>query len=154
MEYSSPYDMSKRLAIICDLDGTLANIDHRKHYVEKKGKKDWKNFFLEMSLDDLNDWCKKLLEQMSLRYDVILCTGRPETFRQETEDWLKVHEIPYQRLLMRPAKDMRSDDEMKSSLYEQEIAPLYEIVFIVDDRPSAVNMWRKKGLVCLQYQTP
>lgn len=145
--------MSKRLAIICDLDGTLANIDHRKHYVQKKKKKDWKNFFLEMSLDDVNDWCKKLLEQMSLRYDILLCTGRPEQFRQETVDWLKIHQIPYHRLFMRPTGDRNPDDQTKSALYEQEIAPLYEVFLVVDDRSSAVDMWRKKGLVCLQYQS-
>jgi hypothetical protein len=142
--------MSKRLAIICDLDGTLANIDHRRKYVEKKQGRDWKKFFLEMSFDTANQWCKMLLEQMSLRFDVIICTGRPEQFRRETEDWLNVNQIPYKKLLMRPNEDNRPDDELKSDLYEKYLEPLYQIIFVVEDRQSAVDMWRKKGLTCLQ----
>jgi 2-hydroxy-3-keto-5-methylthiopentenyl-1-phosphate phosphatase len=143
--------MSKRLAIICDLDGTLSNIDHRKHYVERTGKRDWKNFFLQMPSDTVNKWCRYLVEQMALRFDVLICTGRPEQFRSETEEWLKKHEIPYKRLFMRPINNQKPDNEVKSELYEQHIKPLYEVIFVVDDRQSAVDMWRRKGLACLQY---
>ena len=32
--------------VICDIDGTIANNDHRQHYLE--GKKDWEGFFSEL----------------------------------------------------------------------------------------------------------
>jgi hypothetical protein len=117
---------------------------------KKKQGRDWKKFFLEMTFDTANGWCKMLLEQMSLRFDIIICTGRPEQFRRETEDWLNVNQIPYKKLLMRPNEDNRPDDELKSELYEKYLEPLYEIILVVEDRQSAVDMWRKKGLTCLQ----
>ena len=35
--------------VICDIDGTIANNDHRQHYLE--GKKDWDGFFSEIIND-------------------------------------------------------------------------------------------------------
>ena len=35
--------------VLCDIDGTVANNDHRQHYLE--GKKDWDGFFSELIND-------------------------------------------------------------------------------------------------------
>mgnify|MGYP004095851775 CR=1 FL=1 len=35
--------MSEKKIVICDIDGTTANNDHRQHFLE--GKKDWDGFF-------------------------------------------------------------------------------------------------------------
>ena len=35
--------------ILCDIDGTVANNDHRQHFLE--GKKDWDGFFSELVND-------------------------------------------------------------------------------------------------------
>lgn len=43
----------KQKAIIVDLDGTLCNAEHRKHYVEAK-KKDWKSFYNGIAQDKPN----------------------------------------------------------------------------------------------------
>jgi len=52
-------------AIIVDLDGTLCDCNHRRHFVEG-GNKDW------IANDKVNEWCKELLIAMYLKgYKII-----------------------------------------------------------------------------------
>ena len=137
-------------AIICDLDGTLADITHREEYVQQKPK-NWKAFHEGMVDDKLNIWCAELLKGMKKEgYRIILLTGRDEPYRQKTIDWLLRHDIAYDLLLMRPAQDFRPDNLVKKEIYENVIKPEYDVVFVVDDRKKVVEMWREIGLVCLQ----
>jgi hypothetical protein len=39
--------------IICDLNGTLCNIDHRRHFVEEEPQ-DWKSFYEAIEDDTTN----------------------------------------------------------------------------------------------------
>src|ERR1700722_9162155 len=53
---------SKPLAVIIDIDGTAANIDHRLHFVhpEPGKKKDWRSFSESASEDLVNNWCRSI----------------------------------------------------------------------------------------------
>ena len=50
--------------MIFDLDGTLAEIEHRVPYV-RQGPPDWKNFCERIPDDTLNDWCFELAGAIS-----------------------------------------------------------------------------------------
>ncbi|GAB4011630.1 MAG: NIF family HAD-type phosphatase [Bdellovibrio sp.] len=137
-------------AIIVDIDGTLADVEHRVHHV-RGDKKDWKSFNRSMGNDTLNLWCKKLIDAMKNKnYEVLLVTGRGEDYRDHTENWLKQNQVQYDHLWMRAAKDHRGDDIIKREIYFEKIKNQYDVLFVVDDRKSVVAMWRKLGLVCLQ----
>ncbi len=140
---------NKDRAIIIDIDGTLANINHRRKYVEKNPK-EWNKFKAGLPDDDINKWCAILIQHLGIRYEVILCTGRMEDEREATVEWLKKYNIRYSQLFMRAQDDYRADDIVKEEIYENNIEPLYDIIFVIDDRKRVVDMWRKKGLVCLQ----
>ena len=60
------------------------------------------------------------------------------------------HQINYHQLYMRPAKDVRGDNEVKKEIFQNSIKDKFDILFVVDDRLSVVKMWRSIGLVCLQ----
>lgn len=139
----------KEWAIIVDIDGTLANIDHRRKFVENKPK-DWNNFRKGILNDTLNTWCARIIQQMKTRYEIILCSGRMEDERIDTEKWLKDNDVRYSKLLMRKLGDYRNDSIIKAEIYENEIEPKYNVIFVIDDRKRVVDMWREKGLVCLQ----
>jgi hypothetical protein len=51
---------------------------------------------------------------------------------------------------MREDGDCRSDVEVKEEIYEKYLKGVVDIAFCIDDRQSVVDMWRSKGLVCLQ----
>lgn len=141
--------MTTKTIIIVDLDGTLANVDHRVAHVQKHPP-DWKSFNSLMAYDELNMWCLKLIEAMREQgHGVYLVTGRSENERQTTVKWLKNNEISYDGLFMRTANDTRPDAVIKEEVYRKELEH-YRVLFVVEDRKSVVQMWRRLGLVCLQ----
>ena len=66
--------------ILCDIDGTVANNEHRQHYL--KNKKDWKSFFDEMVNDiPIHDVINKIIEEKNEGKQIVFITGRPESYR-------------------------------------------------------------------------
>lgn len=163
-------DINAPKAIVCDLDGTLCDVTHRRHHVrpvdpteldlpsarayledEKKPfKKNWKAFFDGIPHDRLNTWCAEILHTMKASHPIILCSGRDDNQRKMTVDWLEKHEIQYDALFMRGRGDSRRDDVVKEIILDFEILTRYNVYFTIDDRDQVVKMWRKRGLVCLQ----
>lgn len=139
--------------IVCDLDGTLANVEHRRHFV-REGKKDWKSFFDNMVNDTVNRWCEAILDAMSGkgRYRAVYATGRPKDYFEHTFQWLVKNSLTYDgyHLFMRRKSDSRRDDIVKEIILEFEIKTRYNILFCLDDRKQVVDMWRKHGYTVLQ----
>lgn len=141
-------------AIIVDIDGTLADCNHRRYHVAQKPK-NWGRFFAEMDKDRLNGWCDLLIRMAAFgngafNCKILLVSGRGEEYRERTVAWLKRWDVHYDELLMRPEKDSRPDTEIKLEIYRRDIAPRYCVQFVVDDRKSVTQMWRAQGLPCLQ----
>lgn len=143
-------NLKKSKAIIIDIDGTLANVDHRLHLLPDNMKKFLSNE--EISKDSLNEWCSEILWSIKLtRIEIIFCSGRMESARETTCEWFERNDIMYpHNMFMRGLSDYRADHIVKRELYERYIEPFYEIIFVIDDRSSVVNMWRDLGLTCLQ----
>lgn len=137
-------------AIVCDLDGTLCNVDHRIHHVRREGKKNWMAFMDGIPNDPVNQWCREILQSLKNRYNIVLCSGRGEEQRPATEAWLTKHQIEYDELFMRQAKDSRKDSIVKEIILDFEILTRYNPHFMIDDRQQVVDMWRKRGYICLQ----
>jgi predicted kinase len=149
--------------IIFDIDGTLADVSHRRHFVTG-GNRDWDSFF-EAMVDDppLADVCllaellgdHPLVNQGAIK--LFLLSGRPETYREETEKWLQIHAASYLRsaeaLLMRAADDNRPDTEVKREMLNKLRAEGHEVRLVVDDRPSVIEMWKEEGLTVLAHDS-
>jgi phosphoglycolate phosphatase-like HAD superfamily hydrolase len=144
--------VNKKDAVIFDIDGTLADITHRLHYVTGEQK----------NYDDFNSLCvgdipKKdiidLLKIFSYKYLIVIVTGREEKWRIVTKDWLDLHiGIPYvYPLRMRRTGDHRPDYIVKEEIL-QNLNQFYNIKFAVEDRDQVVEMWRRNGITCLQCQ--
>lgn len=147
--------------IIFDVDGTLLDLTHRRHFVTG-GRKDWGKFFDEMVHDSpLVDVCllaellgdHPLVNQGAIK--LMIFSGRPETHRQQTVDLLLVHARSLvqkaDRILMRAENDHRADTIVKKEFLDQIRAEGYNPRFVVDDRPSVCDMWVKNGVTCLQH---
>ena len=142
--------MSKHKAIIVDLDGTLCDVEHRVHHVKSKPK-NWDAFNQALSQDRPHFWCIELMAAMkSYGYKIYFVTGRGENYRKMTIDWLDSHKILFDELHMRKDQDFREDAEVKEEIFIDVIDKNSRILFVVDDRKSVVERWRKLGLTCLQ----
>lgn len=137
--------------VLFDIDGTLADIEHRRHLVDCQ-KPNWAEFFDLMGSDSVNEPVAELYKELwqSNKYECILLSGRPEKYRKITEQWLVWNEIPFKRLLMRKDKDNRADHIIKEEVLNALISEGKRIAFVVDDRQSVVDMWRRNGLTCFQ----
>jgi len=125
--------------IICDLDGTLCDIEHRRHFVSQTPK-DWKGFFGGIP----DDTIREEVAEMVRGKNVIFVSARPENYRTQTEEWLLRHGF-INLLLMREVNDKRSDIEVKEEIYNKYLKNL-KITKVIDDRPSVIRMWQSKGL--------
>jgi len=141
-------------AIIVDLDGTLCNIDHRKKYIDGSlGKKDWDKFYEGCGEDEVNEWCKDIIQALHVcgECSILYITGRPDMIKDETQYWLDKHtHLDNFSLYMRKTNDFRQDYIVKKELYEKHVKGKFDVLFAIDDRQQVVDMWREQGLVCLQ----
>lgn len=143
-------DLTKHKCFICDIDGTIADLSHRRKWIEDKPK-NWAAFEANMHLDKPIEHTialVKMLKEQGLT--LIMCSGRGEQNRQVTEDWLKDNGIDYEKLYMRKKKDYRADDIIKEELLDKIIGDGYNPTLVFDDRNRVVEMWRRRGLTCIQ----
>ena len=135
--------------IVIDLDGTLANIDHRLHLVQGK-KKDFDKFYKLVGGDTPNDWCRRMMNVFwQTGYEVAIVSARRESCRADTIRWLNDHHINSSALyLVRPDGDSTPDQELKMAWLKEYGAE--NILFVVDDRQKVVDSWRAAGVTCLQ----
>jgi hypothetical protein len=137
------------MLVVFDIDGTLANIEHRLDYVRSKPK-NWKAFDAGIPNDKVNEPVVEVFRKFTfaLYHQVVLASGRNERSRQATEDWLYKNNLSgYQKLYMRKADDFRNDSIVKREMLDEIIADYGkkpDMVF--DDRPRVVNMWRDAGI--------
>lgn len=148
----------KEKAIICDLDGTLASCEWRRHHVSPifpDRHKNWPAFFDGINADAPVPFVIEILERCrKAGFKIILTTARPDSYRYHTEWWLNEHNIKYNYMFMRRAGDARLDHVVKEEIYRQKIEPNFEIQLVVDDRPSVCDKWRELGLHVVQVEDP
>lgn len=133
-------------AIIADLDGTLA------HRQEGPGQRGWYDY-LRCGEDTLDPVIAALVaDAKGHGYRILAVTGREERSRQVCIDWFTQHDLPIDELHMRPDGNRDSDVIVKERIYQREIAPDNDVLYVLDDRDSVVAMWRRLGLKCLQVQ--
>jgi phosphoglycolate phosphatase-like HAD superfamily hydrolase len=129
---------------IFDLDGTLCDDSHRKHYLKNKPR-DWDSYGENLVHDVPIEPVYNVLQSLSEKFKIVLLTGRSDDYRQKTIDWLDRHKIQYDGLYMRQYQDYRDDTIVKEELLEQ-IEDIYEVIGVFDDRKRVVDFWIMRGI--------
>lgn len=136
-------------AVIFDIDGTLANNNHRSPY------------YLDSLLADrpIPFVVETLKHYFQQGYRIILVSGRhkgthenPTKHYENTERWLMSNRIPYDKLFMREHNDRRKDDIVKEEIFWNNIEPYSNVRAAYDDRDRVVAMWRRIGVPCFQVE--
>ena len=136
---------------IFDLDGTLADLTHRLHYIKSKPK-NWPAFMRGVSEDKVIEPIAMLARLWAMGNRVIICSGRSDDTREATEAWLAKMwgtGCKHAALYMRKSGDYRNDAIIKEELLDQMIADGYTPVLAVDDRNRVIEAWKKRGLLVL-----
>jgi phosphoglycolate phosphatase-like HAD superfamily hydrolase len=141
--------------VLVDMDGTLADVGHRLHFINQAARrKNWERFFEGMDADmpiaEIADWVRELARE----YRIVIVTGRPEAYRERTIRWLERFGVPWDEMHMRPDGDHRPDHIVKKQILDS-LGPRRDLIaFVIDDRPSVCDMWRAAGLKCHQVGNP
>lgn len=145
----------KRKAIIVDIDGTVALRNNRSPFDYARVGEDSVDHRMAHLLRNLICECEE--------YDVFFVTGREavDNCREDTIKWINdnIYSHTWEgimgpeynwKLFMRDEGDHRSDEIVKKEIYENHIAPYYDVVCVFEDRNRVVKMWRGLGLLVAQ----
>lgn len=130
-------------AVIVDIDGTLAHMDGRSPYDYSK-----------VHTDTVDHAVREVVSALEEDKFIIIVSGRKGDCRKATEDWLARNAIRYDKLYMRDEKDQRPDTIVKYEILCDQIAPRYDVLAAIDDRPSVCRMWRAIGIKTFQVGDP
>lgn len=132
---------------VFDLDGTLADVAHRVHHVERRPK-DWDAFFAAAVQDPPLADGLAMVREAAVDCEVAYLTGRPERCRQDTLDWLARHGLPEGSLVMRPERERRPARVTKPRMLAR-LAEGRTVAVVVDDDDAAVAAYREAGWTVL-----
>ena len=125
------------VAIIIDIDGTIAVTTSRGHYDYSEGA----------VLTDAPRMNVINIIRAVIKSGVtpIFVSGRKDECKIDTRYWLSTY-FGDVILLMREADDNRNDAIVKKEIYDSRIKDNYNVVGVFDDRPRVIRMWEKEGL--------
>lgn len=159
--------------IIFDLDGTLADCEHRRHFVDptknlrfngdkdgiypNKWKPDWKAFYEACDKDGpilavVNIWNLFEVEIALDRAPIQIWSGRCESVRNKTINWIEENLYTLDKewidsiLKMRPIGDYTPDDVLKERWLDESISEGKKIDMVFDDRKKVIEMWIRRGI--------
>jgi hypothetical protein len=136
--------------LFCDIDGTIADLTHRRKFVATKPK-NWAAFEKTIHLDSPIPHIIEAVRMLhAAGWTVVMCTGRGAQNKDVTVDWLNRHGVPFHAIYTRAEKDYRRDDIIKEELLAQARADGYDPDIVFDDRNQVVAMWRRVGVPCVQ----
>ena len=135
--------------ILFDLDGTIADCSHRRHFLEETPK-NWDAFFGECMNDPPVTHTVALLRLLNREnLEIWITSARPDSYLHHTVLWLSENQIPYDNLIMRKVGDQTDDGILKVSWLDNQI-PRSRVLFAFDDRDRVVKSWRASGIPCFQ----
>ena len=130
--------------VICDLDATLALHQGREPF-------EWDL----LKTDKMDPRLRLLLNHFMGLYKVVFVTGRPESARLATTEWLqdpenKLHDNWV--LFMRKNNDFSHGDDYKEKVYREKIEGKYNVLCVFEDSNKCVSRWRELGLLTCQVE--
>ncbi|GAB2603246.1 hypothetical protein GCM10027168_40320 [Streptomyces capparidis] len=133
---------------VFDLDGTLADVRGRLHFLERRPR-DWDAFFAAAPEDPPLAEGVALALSHAATGDIAYVTGRPERCRADTLDWLARHGLPPGPLLMRGPRDRRPARVAKPALLLR-LARDRPVSLVVDDDPQVCDAYEAAGFTVLR----
>jgi len=148
--------MVKRWAIF-DLDNTIAKMDKRLAKATVNGKLNYKLLHQEYLITQdapMYDTIDLMDSLASFNVGIFILTGRFESTKGSTEEWLNHYKIPYDKLVMKSYKDtyIKSNTWKEKQLLkfiEENNITSEHIILAVDDHKLNQTMFESWGIPCL-----
>lgn len=124
---------ARSIAVI-DIDGVVADVRHRLHYVESRPK-NWDAFFAAAATDPVLAEGVARVTDLAAAHEIVFVTGRPERCRDDTMQWLSSAGLDPSRLIMRRDGDRRPARQTKLNEIST-LAKRATVAVVVDDDPE------------------
>ena len=82
-------------------------------------------------------------------FHIWILSGRSDRTKDATIDWLNQHDVPFDKLMMRPKKLHFTRDSDLKQMWLDTIG-VDNVAMVFDDRNQVVDMWRDNGLTVFQ----
>ncbi|MGH8824637.1 MAG: hypothetical protein ACRDVN_09195 [Jiangellaceae bacterium] len=128
---------------VVDLDGVLADVTGRLHHLEGR-RRDWAAFFAGIPDDPTYPEGLAVARELAVGHDLVYLSGRPEHTRDDSEEWLRRHDAPPARLLLRRDGDRRPARILKVALLRR-LQRERPVTVFVDDDPAVCRAARDAG---------
>jgi predicted ABC-type ATPase len=129
------------VAVLVDIDGTVALLGDRSPYDESRVHLDLPNLSVIAAVRAMH----------AAGHAIVFCSGRTDGCRDATEQWLDMYVgVPYAALYMREIGDTRRDSIVKGEIFDRHIRTQWTVACVFDDRQQVVDMWRALGLTVMQ----
>ena len=101
--------------VVFDIDGVLADGEHREHFLAARPK-DWTSFFAFLCADEPIERGIECLRALMVTNDCVLLSGRPERTRTATLAWLAACGVGQLPVYLRPDRDYRPAPQFKAEV--------------------------------------
>ena len=125
--------------VLVDVDGTVADSTGlRSPYDESRVLEDnpYPTIITEVN-------------RLSETHNICIVSGRHDSCGDDTWDWLEMHGVKFDHVLMRYSGDNRPDYVVKSEILNSllEVVLKQNVAFAIDDRPQVVERcWKANGI--------
>ena len=136
------YDESLPDCYLCDIDGTVAQMNGR-------GPFEWMKVDTDLPKPDVINVINDIAARGT---KVIMLSGRDGVCKDLSTKWMDSMQagIDYHDFFIRPEGDNRKDTLIKEEIYNMHIKGKYNVLGVFDDRDQVVHMWRHLGLTVFQ----
>lgn len=133
----------QRLLAVVDIDGVLADVRHRLHFLDERPK-DWDGFFAAAVDDPPLEEGVSTARRLAEAFTMVYLSGRPERCRQDTLAWFEKHDVPEGDLLLRPMGDRRPARLVKVEALDR-LSRDVPVAVLVDDDEQVCTAARAAG---------
>lgn len=136
--------MSKRPAIIVDLDGTLVDVSKAPDLVIPQDKLKRNKFKHTRQINSpTKNWVVDYVRELYYKgNDILIVTARDEEWAGETNGWLRANAVPYTALFMRKHNDDRKDYKCKEDILKYIYKQGWKPMLAIDDNPDTIELWK------------
>lgn len=134
--------------VIVDMDGVISDAGWRQYFLESS-RPNWDDFFENCGNDEPFGPQVRMFEMFDPDIRIVLLTARPFRVQPQTLNWLEKHQIPWDLLIMRGARDNRSSRAYKQAESEALQADGFDLRLAFEDDPRNAQMFNDIGIPCV-----
>ena len=122
--------------ILCDLENSLSNSNHRLH-LKKTNIEKFNNEFINDDIDKdiydlINIWYNN-----NINIEIVIISSRREKYIKDAEKWLEDNKVKYSNLIIQSNKDKRTPMQFKTDFVKEN---RNKIIFAIEDVPKTCEM--------------